>query len=177
MPQNPRQHRLVDMGEQSRFVAVLDPLQREYASAEPDKQAACVHHAGLLAIWLARACAEPAPPPVFNRSEILVNKFLYYVEDNHRQSPGVQDAAAYLNVTTTHLTRCCRAVLGMSAIDAISNRINYAARRILAEKNTAMKDVADLLGFRSAAYFTRSFINKTGQTPSAFRKQFKARAS
>jgi len=78
--------------------------------------------------------------------------------------------AAALGVTPTHLTRCCRAACGRSAIDLLQDRRIFEARRLLAETSLPVGRVGESLGFASAAYFTRAFQHLTGLTPSAFRR-------
>ncbi|NIZ14546.1 helix-turn-helix domain-containing protein, partial [Phaeobacter sp. HF9A] len=46
----------------------------------------------------------------------------------------------------------------------------HAARSLLIRTSLPMRDIADALGFGSAAYFTRFITQHTGETPSALRK-------
>ena len=50
-----------------------------------------------------------------------------------------------------------------------TERIMYEARRLLLETDMPAREIAEHLGFSSAAYFTRAFAQATGRTPSDFR--------
>jgi AraC family transcriptional activator of pobA len=99
-----------------------------------------------------------------------VARFTALLETEFRSGAGVGDMAAALGVTPTHLTRCCRAACGRSAIDLLQDRRIFEARRLLAETDLPVGRVGESLGFTSAAYFTRAFQHMTGVTPSAFRR-------
>jgi AraC-like DNA-binding protein len=45
----------------------------------------------------------------------------------------------------------------------------YEARRLLLDTDMPAREIAEHLGFSSAAYFTRAFTQATGRTPSDFR--------
>jgi AraC family transcriptional activator of pobA len=83
---------------------------------------------------------------------------------------GVSDFARELGVTSTHLTRVCNKTCGSSASDLLHDRVIFEARKLLTETRMPVSQVAQALGFTSAAYFTRAFQHRTGKTPSAFRK-------
>ena len=52
----------------------------------------------------------------------------------------------------------------------LQERVLFEARKLLAETRAPVKSIAESLGFRSPAYFTRAFQHRTGQTPTAFRR-------
>jgi AraC-like DNA-binding protein len=83
---------------------------------------------------------------------------------------GVGDFAAALGVTATHLTRCCRAACGKPAKDLLQDRVIFEARRLLAETDLPVGRIGASLGFASHAYFTRAFHQRTGRSPTGFRR-------
>ncbi len=99
----------------------------------------------------------------------LVAAYTDLVERDFRTRKGVADFARDLGVTSTHLTRCCNETCGSSALAILNDRIIFEARKLLRDTKTPIKDIAETLGFGSPAYFTRSFQQRTGATPSAFR--------
>jgi AraC family transcriptional activator of pobA len=58
----------------------------------------------------------------------------------------------------------------MSIHDLIMARVIDEARRALVFTTASIQAVADGLGFADAAYFSRSFRKRTGQTPRQYRK-------
>ena len=82
----------------------------------------------------------------------------------------MSDYARALGVTPTHLTRACRASAGMTASELLTRRVVHAVRDLLETTDHPANRVAAMLGFRSAAYFSRFVLQHTGHTPTALRR-------
>ncbi len=78
--------------------------------------------------------------------------------------------ARLLNLSPTHLNRIVRATTGMTVHDLIMSRVIEEARRALVFTPGTVQGIADGLGFSDAAYFSRCFRRRTGQTPGQFRR-------
>ena len=78
--------------------------------------------------------------------------------------------ARYLNLSPTHLNRIVRDETGMTVHDLIMARVIDEARRALVFTPASVQQVADTLGFSDAAYFSRWFRKRTGQTPGDYRR-------
>ena len=163
--------RLREADKQMVLNSLVDDLQREMEKGTDTAHRALMCHAGLLSVWLERQLNDTK----VEHSEIgatgrLVNAFTALVEQEFHTDKTVRDYAAELGVTPTHLSRVCNKTCGRPASAILQDRIHYEARRLLTETHIPIKDIADSLGFASAAYFTRAFQKQTGTTPSAFRK-------
>ena len=160
---------------QKELTAVLENIQRELDGARPGALKAAQHHLGLLGVWIdrqvARDQAQDTRPVKPVAAQKLVARYAALLERDFRSNMAVGDYAAALGVTPTHLTRVCRATCGKSAHMLLEDRILFEARRLLTETQMPIKDVAQMLGFNSAGYFTRAFARSAGVTPSAFRKK------
>lgn len=150
---------------------LLDAIQREMAGASPGHERAAHHYLGLLGVWIERQAARAEPECETPRAaRRLVARYTDLVEREYRSGLGVAEFAARLGVTPTHLTRCCKAACGHSALALLNDRRLFEARRLLAETRIPINHIATSLGFSSPAYFTRAFQNRTGVSPSAFRR-------
>jgi len=78
--------------------------------------------------------------------------------------------AQELNVTREHLTRVFSHEKGMGPQEYMLRQRIEHAMQILRESNLSVKEVADGLGFGSAAAFIRAFRRVQGGTPQAFRR-------
>lgn len=171
LPASPQHIRLRDVTAQQELTMMLDMAARELDGATPAGQRAALHYVGLLSVWLERqadALGENAARP--DAAHRLVTRFAQAIERDFRTGAGVAEFAANLGVTPTHLTRCCRAASGRSAIELLQDRRIFEARKLLAETKLPVGEISAALGFTSAAYFTRAFQTQTGQSPSLFRK-------
>ncbi|WP_370206893.1 helix-turn-helix transcriptional regulator [Pararhodobacter marinus] len=176
LPQTPQYLRPRDPISQKELIATLEAIQRELESNRSGSQKAAQHHLGLLGVWLDRqlerekqleSMAQPRP----GAAQRLVARYSSLLERDFRSNRAVADYAEALGITPTHLTRACKAACGKGAHQLLEDRILFEARRLLAETRMPIKDVAEMLGFNSAGYFTRAFQKSAGQTPSAFRKR------
>ncbi len=99
---------------------------------------ALAFHGGLLAVWLERQIAAlPDPEARPDKARRLTAAFTALVERDFRSGKSVNDYAAELGVTPTHLSRVCNAACGRPASALLADRVHYEARRLLAETRTA----------------------------------------
>ncbi|PWG18101.1 helix-turn-helix transcriptional regulator [Salibaculum griseiflavum] len=173
-PEDSYHLRLRDVAAQKDLATHFDHLERELQSPLPGAERAALHHLGLLSVFFERQLALREDESTDKRQESasarLVAAYTDLIERDFQDHKGVADYAAALGVTPTHLTRCCKQTCSKSALDLLNDRILYEARVLLRDSDIPVRDIARDLGFGSAAYFTRAFQNRTGMTPSAFRK-------
>jgi AraC family transcriptional regulator, transcriptional activator of pobA len=171
LPSSPHHLRLTDVGAQQEIVQMFDMINREHESGTPAGRRAALHYVGLLSVWLERQIElMQSLAPRTDAAHRLVARFAEAIERRFRSGAGVADFAAELGVTPTHLTRCCRATSGRSAIELLQDRRLFEARQLLSDTKLPVGQISAALGFTSAAYFTRAFQNQIGLSPSAFRK-------
>lgn len=117
----------------------------------------------------------PAPAVVNSRKTGQVEKFRALVDKHFRKRLAIDAYAGELGVTAGQLSRLCRDVLGVSALDVINARIVHEAQRELVYGGTGIKQIAAALGFADEAYFGRFFRKHTGVGPKQFREDARAR--
>lgn len=170
LPPEPLHLRFRESQQQAELTALIDNLQREASGDLVGQDRALSFHGGLLSVWLERqAAAQPEAELNPNTARRMAAAFVALVERDFRTGKSVNEYAAELGVTPTHLSRVCNTASGRPASLILADRVFFEARKILSETRTPIKNVAGELGFASAAYFTRAFQKNTGQTPSGFR--------
>ncbi len=171
LPEVPMHYRFREVHQQAELTGLIDNLSREIENELPGHDRALLAHAGLLSVWLDReASDENLHSLEGDAARRLASAFTAMVERDYRSGRTINDYAAHLGVTPTHLTRSCNQACGRSASAILADRVHFEARRLLGETRQPVKDIARDLGFSSAAYFTRAFQKHTGHTPSEFRK-------
>ena len=177
MPGIPLHLRARDATAQGALTIHLDDLQREVSGTRPAADQATACHIGLISVWLERM--QHADPSLAQHSaaERLVARYTDMVERQVMTGQGAGEYAEALGVTISHLTRACRATCGRTAQDLLTDRIMFEARRLLWDTDLPVKRIAVMLGFGSAAYFTRAFKARAGLAPSAFRQTRPARVA
>lgn len=176
LPVEPMHLRVREAQHQRELTGMIEVMQREANAEDAHVNLALTCHAGLLAIWLNRigeAYADLASQSSATRLDTaahrLAEAFTALVERDFHNPAGVQHYAGLLGVTPTHLSRVCRKVAGRPALDILTDRRHFEARRLLRDTNIQIAEIARKCGFASAAYFTRAFRARSGQSPSEFR--------
>lgn len=172
-PEDHMHLRLRDVVQQKELAVLFDNLERELKSTRPGHSRAAHYHAGLLSVFFERQIAvmETTDTRHTTAAARLVAAYTDLIERDFRRHYGVAKYAAALGVTPTHLTRCCNASCGKSALAILNDRILFEARMMLRQSKAPVRQIAADLGFTSAAYFTRSFQAQAGMTPSEFRRK------
>ena len=143
-------------------------LDAEYRRADANRAPALVALAGLIALAFMR-CAEAR-----SGEAALVRRFRGLVEAEFTRARPLAFYARQLGVTTTHLSRTCRATLGRSALAVLHERVATEARRKLAYTPATITRIAEDLGFVDPSAFTKFFKARAGTTPRAFRTRLGA---
>ncbi len=171
LPDSVQLLRVRDGIHQLELTALLETVQRELMAHRPLVDAALASYAQLLSIWLQRMMLESLAPKLRETAtQRLVRQFCTLVVENFESGQPMAAYAEQLGITPTHLTRVCKQATGRTAADILTDCTLYQARIRLEKSNRPIKQVAEGLGFASAAYFTRFIQHHTGKTPSQLRK-------
>lgn len=101
---------------------------------------------------------------------IKMNQFELLLEQHFRAHKLPSFYADKLNITLKHLNRICNDILKKTATEVIAERTILETKRMLADKQLSVNEIADALGYEDYSYFSRFFKKQTGQSPTAFRK-------
>jgi len=174
-PESPFHLRLLDVDPQKELVSYMEAIERELQPGHDVRAAQC--YFGLLTLFVERQLKTRDPATQDSRrtrgAAKLVARYTSMIARDFKSDRSVSDYAVALDVTPTHLTRSCRKTCGRSALGLLNDRVHYEACVMLRETQAPIQSIATGLGFHSAAYFTRSFQEKSGQTPSEFRQSQK----
>lgn len=171
LPRTPLHLRVRDGLAQAELTGEIEAMQREMQLKRPHLQEALAARLGLVAVWLRRQVhAGMEDTPYDNAALRLSRRFAGLLVERYQTDWAMQDYAAALDVTPTHLTRVCRECSGFTAADQITQRKLHEAWRRLEESEDKVSEIADDLGFHSAAYFTRFVQAHTGVNPTTLRR-------
>jgi AraC-like DNA-binding protein len=101
-------------------------------------------------------------------------KFTQLVDAHYKQKHNVADYAGLLAMAPKTITHRFKRLSLPAPNEIIKNRIVLEAKRLLAHTRMSAKEIAYELGYEDPAYFSRLFLLKAGETPSAFRSKFLA---
>ncbi|WP_374458456.1 helix-turn-helix domain-containing protein [Chryseobacterium taeanense] len=102
----------------------------------------------------------------------IFRDFSRYLEIHFREKHNVSEYADLLHIAPKTLTHKFKSLHLESPNQLIINRILLEAKRLLIYTEKTVKEVAYDLGYEDPAYFNRLFTNKTGSTPTNFKKNY-----
>ena len=107
-----------------------------------------------------------------NNSLEFFRKFTLLVDAHYRKKHTVADYADVLAMAPKTLTHKFKRLNLPPPNEIIKNRIILEAKRLLIYTSMTAKEIAHELGYDDPAYFSRQFLVKTGESPSAFRSKY-----
>lgn len=146
-------------------------IDHEYATPGPGRDFLLRSLVGALATWIGRQQLvqhEARWRP--ERAQLHVSAFSRLVEQHYRKHWPVSRYAAELAITPVQLNNVCRRLLKQSALEHLHQRLLLEAKRNLIYTTLTVAQIADLLGFAEAPYFSRFFRRLAGTSPRDFRQ-------
>ena len=117
----------------------------------------------------ATAVVRRASTGAVSTAGALVQKAVDFIEANALRGISLSDVVRHLGVSRALATRRFRQLRGESVLDAIAARRIAEARRLLADTDRRVDDIARACGYSGAGPLRRAFLAATGSTPGAFR--------
>ncbi|KEJ88358.1 helix-turn-helix domain-containing protein [Sulfitobacter donghicola] len=170
LPDMARHLRIRDVHIQAELTALIEVAQREQSQSRPLAQDALEAHVALMSVWLRRQILEDEHIPERRTAgERLSARFAQMIPKHYTSGASMAFYATELGVTPTHLTRAVKTATGKTAAELLTERVVHAARDLLETTNHPARNIAQHLGFSSAAYFTRFMQQHAGHSPSQLR--------
>ncbi|CAG9210133.1 AraC family transcriptional activator of pobA [Paraburkholderia tropica] len=114
---------------------------------------------------------QPGNDAVARNDVRLVERFRKLIDEHYRDNLPLQQYASMLAVSLVQLRAACASAAEKSPTKMIHARIITEAKRELIFGDMSVEQIAFMLGFADAAYFTRFFRREVGQAPSQFRSE------
>lgn len=151
-------------------VSLFESVAREFKAQQPGRVQSLLAYATLLAVQFLRSRGESENVDKRQGArDTLVQRYRTLLELHYREHRPLAAYADALGVTPDHLSRICRQLTGQSALDLLHERLLLEARRLLAYTPMSVAQVGAELGFEDAAYFSKFFTRRVGDTPSQYR--------
>jgi AraC-like DNA-binding protein len=128
------------------FAALLEELAREQAE---------------------RHFRTPGPPTA---RELAVARAVARIREDPGRAPGVDELAREAGFSSDHFSRIFKAATGLPPESFLIQTKMDRARRLLEETALSVGTIADTLGFQDIYFFSRQFKQKTGWTPTGWRR-------
>ena len=106
---------------------------------------------------------------------ILLRRFRQLVEAQFRKRWRVTDYALALGTTPDRLHSLATKTLSRTPLALIHERSRHEAKALLVRSNMTVEQIAEFLGFHSAAQFNQFFCKHEGTPPGRYRKSRRAK--
>ncbi|MFY0527553.1 helix-turn-helix domain-containing protein [Archangium gephyra] len=101
----------------------------------------------------------------------LVHEALAFIEAHCLRPLSLQDVAAAVGCTPSHLANVIRKETGLTVGDWLREHRMSEARRCLLETGASIENIASQVGYTDVTHFIRTFRRVHGMTPRAWREQ------
>ncbi|PHS18578.1 MAG: AraC family transcriptional regulator [Kangiella sp.] len=98
-----------------------------------------------------------------------------WMETHFAQHFSLESLSEMANMSQRNFSRRFKQAVGKSAFDYSLELKMKGARELLKNTNLNLQDIADRLGFKDNAYFSRQFKRQNKITPSAYREMVRAK--
>lgn len=103
-------------------------------------------------------------------TELVISKAAKYIAENFDKPLGLEDVAAYVNMSKSYFCKFFRRKTGCGFADYLTGvRINEGAK-LLENTELDITEIAMRCGYNDSAYFTAVFKKIKGVTPTRYRK-------
>ncbi|MGF9700389.1 AraC family transcriptional regulator [Paenibacillus sp. MABNR03] len=107
-------------------------------------------------------------------SDHLAVRIKEYLDENYLQHLKLQDIAAHFHMNPYYLSHVFKHKYDDSPIRYIVYRRMGEAKRLLSTTDMKVSEIAHVLGYQNANYFTNLFTNTMGESPTQYKKNERA---
>lgn len=100
--------------------------------------------------------------------EKRTQSMLAFIHDHYSELVTLQDIANAAFISTSEALRCFRQIVGLSPMQYLKKYRLARAAHLLQDGTYSVSEVCSLCGFQDHSYFTRSFREVYGYTPSKY---------
>lgn len=164
---------LIPLSEESleQALDVVRLMEREYQMQAYRQEEVISDFLDVILILLARSYkGRTMPEKTSTRLLSQIRQLENLVEEHFKEHQPVTFYAGQLHVTPKHLNTICKSATGKSTVELVQQRIILEAKRLLAQSNYTVSEIAIKLGYSDNSYFSRFFKKHAKETPEQFRK-------
>ena len=150
-------------GEQIRDCFLEIYQSRGNTLADRTKMTGSLYHA--LSLFIRDSTTKQTKLSTSSYIELAIS----FIASQYSYSITIEDIAAYLGISRSHLFREFKEHLKQSPKDFLTHYRIQEACRFLLETSLSIQSIANSVGYENGMYFSRIFHQEIGQSPSEFR--------
>ncbi len=103
-------------------------------------------------------------------NDSITDMALMYMDNNIFDHAVIGNISAALHISPVQFTRRFRSIMGITPIEYLTNKRIDKVRQLLSTTKLTLQEIAEKCGYTNGFYLSRIFKQKTGLSPSEFRK-------
>ncbi len=147
----------------------FEQVYREAKREKPDKEM-LEYTIKILLVTILRMCMGT------DAGEQILDRTMEFIQDHYTEKIALEELAEIEHISTSYLSRKFKQRTGVSVITYVNQMRVEKAKRLLMASVLDINEIAYQTGFDSPKYFHRVFKNITGESPAAFRRQYKRKS-
>lgn len=157
------------------ILSCLRNILLEMESGHPGYETICQAYVEILIVRLLRstkfAVTSAASTPLVNRQCAAIRR---YIDSHYKEPLNLDLLAEEAHVSKFYLSHSFKREYGISPINYMISRRIAESRHLLVETDMSLSQIARILGFSSASYFSQTFRRAEGTSPQDYRKRHRA---
>lgn len=157
--------------ENNEVLTCMQNVLQEMQTCKPEYQTACLAYMDIILVHLMRNASVSVTQ---NSARFPANRqcaaVRQYIDQHYKESITLDMLAEKVSINKFYMAHAFKREYGVSPINyLIACRIREG-KRLLTETDLSLSQIATVLGFSSSSYFSQSFRNAEGVSPSEYRK-------
>ena len=162
---------LYSFPESNEVLTCMQSVLREMQDCRPEYQTLCLAYMDIIMVQLMRSASvtvtQSQPRFPANRQCAAVR---HYIEQHYKESITLDLLAEKFSINKYYMAHAFKREYGVSPINYLIDRRVREGKRLLAETDFSLSQIAAVLGFSSSSYFSQRFRSAEGMSPTEYRK-------
>ena len=157
--------------EDNPVLTCMQKILQEMQDRKPEYQTLCLAYMDIIMVALMRSASVSVTQAharfPTNRQCAAVR---HYIEQHYKENITLDLLAEQASINKYYMAHAFKREYGVSPINYLIACRIQEGKRLLAETDLSLSQIATVLGFSSSSYFSQSFRNVEGTSPTEYRK-------
>ncbi len=151
--------------------SIILEIWREYIDKNEGWQLMIKAKLLLLLTLLYRHFKADRKTGVTRKDFIRLRPVLHKIEEKLSENISAIEMAKLINITPQHFSVLFKQTMGQTFVDYVNSKRIEIVKQKLLDTDKGITQIAQDCGFNNLSYFNKCFLEKTGNTPTGYRKQ------
>lgn len=157
--------------EHSHVLRCMQNVLQEMQDRKPEYQTLCLAYMDIIMVQLMRnasvSVSQTQTRFPANRQCAFVRQ---YIDQHYKENITLDLLAEKVSINKYYMAHAFKREYGVSPISYLITCRIREGKRLLSETDLSLSQIASVLGFSSSSYFSQSFRNAEGTSPTEYRK-------